>query len=173
MYAGRLSPEKGVDDLLAAARRLPGRPLHVYGDGPERARLERQAPPHVRFFGNVPPSRLGTALRGAGVVAVPSRWPENFPYAVLEGQLAGRAVVAAAVGGIPEQIEHGVDGVLVPPADPTRLANVVDGLLADPERAAKLGNRGRERVLHDRAVAPFLARLETIYREITPTRSGS
>jgi glycosyltransferase involved in cell wall biosynthesis len=173
VYAGRLSPEKGVDDLLAAARRLPRRPLHVYGDGPERARLERQAPPHVRFYGNVPPARLATALRGAGVVAVPSRWPENFPYAVLEGQLAGRAVVAAAVGGIPEQIEDGVDGVLVPPADPTRLADVVDGLLADPERAAKLGNRGRERVLRDRAVAPFLARLETIYREITPTRAGS
>ncbi len=163
LYAGRLSPEKGVDDLVAAARRLPGRVLHVYGEGSERLRLERTAPANVRFFGNVPPARLAEALRGAGVVAVPSRWPENFPYAVLEGQLAGRAVVASAVGGIPEQIEPDVDGVLVPPADPSRLAEAVDALLNDRVRAAALGARGRERVLRDRAVAPFLARLEAVY----------
>lgn len=166
VYAGRLSPEKGVDDLLAAARRLPGRALHVYGDGPERARLERGAPANVRFFGNVPPARLAEALRSAGVVAVPSRWPENQPYAVLEGQMAARAVIASAVGGIPEQIEDGVDGVLVPPADPARLAHAVEGLLVDRKRAAKLGIRGRERVLRDGALAPFLARLESVYGEV-------
>ncbi|MDP2314418.1 MAG: glycosyltransferase family 4 protein [Pseudomonadota bacterium] len=164
LYAGRLSPEKGVDDLLDAARRLPARLLHVYGDGPERARLERTAPPNVRFFGNVPPLRLAAALREAGVVAVPSRWPENFPYAVLEGQLAGRAVVASAVGGIPEQIDDGVDGVLVPPSTPARLADAVEALLSDRAHAARLGARGRERVLRDRAVDPFITRLEAIYR---------
>jgi glycosyltransferase involved in cell wall biosynthesis len=166
VYAGRLSAEKGVDDLLAAARLLPNRALHVYGDGPERARLQRIAPAHVRFFGNVPPARLAEALRLAGAVAVPSRWPENFPYAVLEGQLAARAVVASAVGGIPEQIDDGVDGVLVPPQDPRRMALSVGALLDDPARAAALGERGRARVLRDRALAPFLARLTSLYAEL-------
>ncbi len=166
LYAGRLSPEKGVGVLLAAARLLPGRRLHVYGDGPERARLERDAPPNVTFHGAVPAARLAVALRAAGVVAVPSLWPENLPYAVLEGQLAGRAVVASDVGGIPEQITEGVDGVLLPPDDPAALAAAVAELLADPDRAAALGAAGRARVLRAGSVDLHLDHLEAIYRAL-------
>ncbi|MFN7144905.1 MAG: glycosyltransferase [Myxococcota bacterium] len=165
LYAGRLAPEKGLDVLLAAARRLPSRPLHVFGD-PDRARLERAAPPNVTFHGAVPAARLGEALRGAGVVVVPSLWPENLPSAVLEAQVAGRAVVASAVGGIPEQIDDGVDGVLVPPGDARAVAHAVEALLSDPVRAAALGAAGRARVLRTGAVDLHLDRLEAVYRGV-------
>ncbi len=165
-YAGRLSAEKGVDVAIAAARLLPARRLDVFGDGPERANLERNAPPNIAFHGAVPSARLGEALRRAGVVAVPSRWPENLPYAVFEGQLAGRVVVASRVGGIPEQISDGVDGVLVPPGDASALAAAVATHLDAPERAAAIGAAGRARVLRDNAVNLHLDRLSAVYDEV-------
>ncbi len=164
MYAGRLSTEKGVDDLVAVARRLPHRPVRVLGDGPEYTRLLRQAPSNMRFLGAVGPDQVGDELRAAGAVAVPSRWPENDPYAVLEAQQAGRAVVASAVGGIPEQIRHGEDGVLVPPDTPEALAEAIESLLTDPARAAAVGARARSRVVSERAPALHLDRLLEIYR---------
>jgi glycosyltransferase involved in cell wall biosynthesis len=167
VYAGRLSPEKGVDDLVAAARLLPHRALRVLGGGPEHARLVRVAPVNVTFLGPVSPARVAEELRAAGAVAVPSRWPENFPYAVLEAQQAGRAVVATRVGGIPEQIEDGVDGVLVPPADPVRLAAAVGALLDDPGAASAIGTRARSRVIREREPGRHLDTLEALYRGLT------
>lgn len=164
LYAGRLSPEKGVEDLLAAARRLPARPLRVLGGGPELERLRRTAPANVSFHGQVEPAQVEAELRGAGVVVVPSRWPENFPYAVLEAQMAGRAVVASRVGGIPEQIASGVDGLLVEPGAPIALAEAVEGLFRDPVRAARLGEAARTRVRRERCMDPHLDSIEAIYR---------
>lgn len=160
LYAGRLSPEKGVDDLLAAAARLPDRELVLLGDGPMRPTL--RPPPNVRVVGAVPPEEVGAWLRGAGAVAVPSRWPENFPYAVLEAQMAARGVVATRVGGIPEQIDDGRDGVLIEPGDVAGLAGAVGGLLGDPRRAEGIGRAARARVLRERAVGGWIERVESL-----------
>ena len=166
IFAGRLSPEKGVWDLLLAARRLPDHPLTLCGEGPEGEALRRAAPPWVHFLGNVDRAEVANRLRAAAVVAVPSRWPENFPYAVLEAQMAGRAVVASRIGGIPEQIAHDEDGLLVEPAEPVALADAVGALLRAPARAARLGAAARIRVRRDRTPARHLDRLEAIYRSL-------
>lgn len=147
LYAGRLAPEKGVQVAIEAARRLGGPPLHIYGSGPQEAELRARAGPWVRFEGAVPRARLLEALRRVRVVVVPSLWPENFPYAVLEAQAAGRAVLASAVGGIPEQIDDGLDGRLVAAGDVDALASAAGALLARPDDAARLGMNGRSRVL--------------------------
>jgi glycosyltransferase involved in cell wall biosynthesis len=163
MYAGRLATEKGVDDLLAAARLLPDVPLTVAGDGPERLRLERAAPPWVHFLGQVPPAEVARLLDRARVVAVPSRWPENDPYAVLEAQMAGRPVVATAVGGMVEQIRSGVDGVLVPAKSPAALARAVRELLGDTAECAVIGTAARARVRFERNRVDWLRSLEHTY----------
>lgn len=165
VFAGRLVREKGVDELLAAARLLPSRRLRVCGGGPELPRLRREAPPNVTLLGPLSVEGVAAELRAAGAVAVPSRWPENQPYAVLEAQMAGRAVVAARVGGVPELIDDGVDGLLVPPGAPRALADAVEALLADPARGARLGNAARARVLADNAPDPWLDRVEAVYRD--------
>ena len=77
---------------------------------------------------------------------VPSRWYENFPYAVLEAQAAGCAVVASRIGGIPEQIDDGVDGLLVPPDNAAALRGALGRLLDAPALARKLGMAGAQRV---------------------------
>ncbi len=164
LYAGRLTSEKGVDDLVAAARLLPDVPLLIAGDGAERHRLQRLAPPWVRFLGHLSPARLATLVREARVIAVPSRWPENDPYAVLEAQMAAKPVVACAVGGIPEQIQSGVDGILVPPHEPVALADAVRGLFADDAACRRIGSAGRDRVRTTRSPVDWLAVLEQSYR---------
>lgn len=163
LYVGRLSPEKGLADLIAAARLLPSRRLVIVGDGPLRGRLS--PPPNVEFRGAVSPGEVARALGEAGVVAVPSLWPENLPYSVLEAQLAGRAVVASRVGGIPEQIDDGRDGILLPPGRPDLLAATVDGLLEDPVRAGTLGDAGRTRVRRDNDVGRWVTSLTDLFAE--------
>jgi glycosyltransferase involved in cell wall biosynthesis len=163
VFAGRLSPEKGVDVLIAAARRLPDRPFRVVGGGPELERLRRGAPANVTFVGGLDRAGVARELLAAGVVAVPSRWQENDPYAVLEAQAAGRPVVASAVGGIPEQIAHDVDGLLVPPGNPVALADAIGRLLEAPATAARIGANAHARVRQTRDTLRYVARLERIY----------
>lgn len=167
LYAGRLSPEKGVEDVVAMARRLPARPVRMAGGGPMLDHLRRSAPPNVTLLGPLDPAQVASELRAAGVVVVPSRWPENDPYAVLEAQMAGRAVVASRVGGIPEQIRDGEDGLLVPPGDPVQLASAVEALLADPDRAARIGSRARARVIRERDPVRSLEIVEAVYRAVS------
>ncbi|MEC7947035.1 MAG: glycosyltransferase, partial [Myxococcota bacterium] len=148
VYAGRLAPEKGVDIAITAAQGLPGADLLICGRGPEEARLRRRARglQNVRFLGHLPRRDLARHLAAARAVVVPSRWYENFPYAVLEAQAAGCAVVASRIGGIPEQIDDGVDGLLVPPDNAAALRGALGRLLDAPALARKLGMAGAQRV---------------------------
>ena len=172
LYAGRLTEEKGPQVALQAARRLPHHRLLVVGSGPFEAVLRDKARdlPWVRFLGQLPRAELARLLPTVRAVAVPSLWPENLPYAVLEAQAAGRAVVASAVGGIPEQIDDGVDGRLVPPGDPAALARALAPLLSDADTARALGRAGRARVARDYAPQPHVERIEEVYLHLLRKR---
>ncbi|GIU85499.1 MAG: glycosyl transferase [Acidimicrobiia bacterium] len=167
VYAGRLAPEKGVDVLVEAAAALPGARVDVAGDGPARADLERLARDagvtNVRFLGHLAAGDLARLLRRATVVAVPSRWYENQPLAVLEAFAAGRPVVASALGGIPELVEPGRDGFLVPPDDPRRLAATLARVLHDPALARAMGRAARARIARDHDSATHLERIAACY----------
>lgn len=148
LVAGRLAAEKGVDVAIDAARRLPDHRLVICGTGPDEAPLRQRAGAlaNVVFLGHLPRPELLQRIREAGAVAVPSRWHENFPYAVLEAQAEGRAVVASRMGGIPEQVSPGIDGELVPPDDPEALAAAIGRLLTTPSLAMQLGDNAARRV---------------------------
>lgn len=168
LVAGRLSEEKGVHVALEAARRLPGQRLLVCGEGPQGRALRAQARdlPWVHFLGRLSPVELARTLREVRVVVVPSLWPENFPYAVIEAQAAGRPVIASRVGGIPEQITHQQDGILVRPGDVDALAGAVAALLSYPDRARELGRAGYHRVRRELQPGPHLARVLALYEEL-------
>ena len=134
LYAGRLSPEKGVLDLLAAAN---GMPLVVVGDGP----LRRRVPQALGFL---PPVELGRRYERAAVVACPSR-REGFGVVAAEAMAHGRPVVASAVGGLLDLVVDGKTGLLVPPGDITALRLALERLLGDPALRRRLGEAGRER----------------------------
>jgi glycosyltransferase involved in cell wall biosynthesis len=168
VFAGRLSPEKGVDTLIEAAARLPeGVPVEVAGDGPARSALEelarRRAPGRIRFHGRLDKARLHALIRAAAVAVVPSRWHENQPMAVLEAFACGVPVVGTDLGGLPELITEGVDGAVVPPDDPAALAGALADLLTDPQRALAFGRAGRRKIERDFTPAVHLARLRELY----------
>lgn len=169
VFAGRLSPEKGVDTLIRAAPLLPdGARVTIAGDGPMRGELERLAadvaPGRIAFLGRLAKTDLLREVSTATAMAVPSRWYENQPMTVLEALTSATPVVASNLGGIPELIRDGVDGRLIPPDDPVALASALAGLLVDPALAARYGAAGRTRILADFALDRHLRGLEDAYQ---------
>lgn len=134
LFAGRLSREKGVLELVEATR---GMNLVVAGDGPLRDRV-----PQARGF--VPPQELAKLYARAAVVVCPSL-REGFGVVCLEAMAHGRPVVASAVGGLLDLVEDGETGLLVPPGDVGALRAAIERLLADPELRRRLRDAGRRR----------------------------
>lgn len=172
--AGRLSPEKGFDVLIEAAAELPaGVSVEIAGDGPAGPALrdlaQLRAPGRVRFHGRLDAPRLQALLRSAAVVAVPSRWHENQPMAVLEAFACGVPVVGAGLGGLPELIRPGVDGEVVPASDPAALAAVLRRMLAEPERTHQMGQAGRAKVERHFGPLDHLTRLRAAYQSAART----
>jgi len=137
LYVGRLSPEKGILDLVEAFRGLDGARLVVAGDGPLRDRVPDA-------LGVVPHHALGALYRRAAVVAVPSH-REGYGMTCAEAMAHGRPVVAGAVGGLLDLVSDGETGVLVPPGDPAALRAALERLLADRELRRRLGAAARRR----------------------------
>jgi glycosyltransferase involved in cell wall biosynthesis len=135
LFVGRLSPEKGVDDLLGAA---DGLNLAVVGDGPLRARVPGA-------LGFLPSEEVARRYARAAVVVCPSR-REGFGVVCAEAMAHARPVVATAVGGLAELVVDGETGLLVAPGDRTGLRAAIDRLLADPALRRRLGEAGRKRI---------------------------
>lgn len=166
-YAGRMSAEKGLAVLLRAMTFLPHAILKVAGEGPERASLEAALTSErarVRFLGRLPHESLLSELRRSSVCVVPSLGSETFGLTALEAFACGRPVVASAAGGLPELVHDGVNGFLVPRADPAALADRIGWLLEHPEAARAFGAAGQALVERAHLPAPNMELLESIYR---------
>ena len=172
LFAGRLVEKKGLAVLLAALRQVaPGWSLEVVGDGPLRAELEAAAAGlPVTFRGALPRAELARSYARSEIVVVPSVAAasgdqDGLPVALLEAMAAGCAVVASRIAGIDAAVLDGDSGLLVPPGDPVALATALDGLLADPDRRAKLGAAAADRA-EEFSVAVVGARYRALLREI-------
>lgn len=179
--AGRLTPEKGFADLLAAADALPPDvEVWIFGEGPERARLELvrsrlRTAGRVRLAGHR--ADAAECVAAADVCVVPSRWEEAFCLAAAESLARGRPLVATRVGAIPELVRDGVSGLLVPPGSPTALAAAIGRLLEDPALAAALGRAGRAHVAATyawpRAIAAMVSLLAPVFGAPLHVGSGA
>jgi len=166
---GRLDPQKRWQDLLKAAALLKGRgvPFEVFlvGDGPESLRLRNLAAEwgvsdRIHFAGYQ--SNPMPFLAGSSALVLCSG-EEGLPLVVLEAMAAAKPVVATAVGGVPELVIHGETGLLVAPGDRDALRRALADLLADPERARRLGEAGRERVRASFTASAANDRVMSIY----------
>jgi glycosyltransferase involved in cell wall biosynthesis len=140
----RFRHEKGLDTLIRAAQQLNNTHLLIAGSGPEEAALRALAAgsPAIHFIGHRDDVALWMQI--AGVIAIPSR-RESFGRVVLEAMANGRPVVATRVGGLPEVVEDGVTGLLIPIDDEAALAAALERVLTDDAFARKLGEASRER----------------------------
>jgi glycosyltransferase involved in cell wall biosynthesis len=155
LYAGRLSEEKGLLELVEAAR---GVSLVVAGDGP----LRKQVPGALGF---VPHDELLRLYERAAVVACPSR-REGFGVVCAEAMAHGRPVVATAVGGLRDLVVDGETGLLVPSRDPGALRAALERLLDDPELRRQLGAAARERARSELSWERFLRATVAAYGDV-------
>ena len=154
-YAGRLVPEKGVSDLLAAVATLPGIRLRVAGSGPDAPRLRRLAgalpSATVAWEPALPPAAMPQWYHQCDVVVLPSRtarhWKEQFGRVLAEAQACGVAVIGSDSGFIPELLATTGGGLVYPEGDVVALATALRQLAADPTRRRELGAAGRAGVL--------------------------
>ncbi|HZU20817.1 MAG TPA: glycosyltransferase family 4 protein [Gaiellaceae bacterium] len=145
VFVGRLTEQKALPVLLDAVDRVDGARLVVVGDGPERERLERRASKRVTFTGPLPRAEVLAQLAGARAAVLSSAW-ENLPHAAVEALAVGTPVVATAVGGVPEVVTDGSNGLLVPPNDADAFANALRRLLVDDDLHARLAANAKPSV---------------------------
>jgi glycosyltransferase involved in cell wall biosynthesis len=175
----QLFPRKGIRFLIEAAAQLaprfPDLKVVIAGDGFERPELLRLAESlgiadRVTFLGWVPNTDLPPYYRAAAVSVIPSL-EEGFGIPAAEAMGCQTPVVASDAGGLPEVVEHGVTGLVVPRGDSSALATAIGALLADPFKRTQMGLAGRERALRLFDWDRTAEQLEQIYAEVTP-RTG-
>jgi glycosyltransferase involved in cell wall biosynthesis len=153
LTVARLHPQKGIEDLVEAARAVvderPRTRFVVAGDGPDRPVLQRRIEAaglrdHVLLLGER--ADVAQLMARADLFVLPSRF-EGLPSAVIEAMAAGLAVVATATAGVPELVEEGVTGRLVPPAEPRALARVIlEAMSSDLPELGSAASRRADRL---------------------------
>lgn len=157
LCVGRLSSEKGHFILLDAfelmqKRKMKAR-LILVGDGPLRKELEARAfllpkPEKVLFTGSLEPEKVSEFFRSCSLVVLAS-FSEGIPVVLMEAFSHGRPVVATSVGGIPELVENGINGLLVSPGDNEELANAMEKILLNSKLSEKMARNGAMKIKRD------------------------
>jgi glycosyltransferase involved in cell wall biosynthesis len=149
VYFGRLSPEKGVKTLIRAMCGLEKLRLLIVGDGLQRRELEElvqeERAENVQFVGALYGDDLHNVVRDALFTVLPSQCYENCPFSVLESFALGKAVIGSDIGGIPELIAAGQDGLLFRPGDVADLRDKMRLLAGDRERNVRMGRHARDK----------------------------
>ena len=183
LTVGRWDPAeryKGADTLIFALPRVlrtaPDTFLVLVGDGADRPRLEQLARDagvsgRTRFLHDLTKDQLFSCYSFCTLFALPSSG-EGFGLVFLEAMAHGKPVVGGAHGGIPDVVEEGVTGRLVPHGDVDRLAGVLESLLADPKGAAEMGARGRDRVKREFSFRRFQEQLTRVLDEFHLGKQG-
>ena len=178
LFVGRTSRQKGMVHLIDAMKQVtPGAQLVCCTSAPDTPEIEEEIA--ARVAGEPRITWINTLLReeqyielysNATVFACPSVY-EPFGIINLEAMACERPVVASAVGGIQEVVVPEKTGLLVPPADPTALANALNRVLADPEMACRMGKAGRERVVLHFSWSSIAEKTLALYEELQKDRT--
>jgi glycosyltransferase involved in cell wall biosynthesis len=168
-WKGHATFLEAAADLLKAAKR-PVR-FVIAGDGPGREELEKkiaQAPwkGNVTLLGHR--SDVPNVLASLDVLVLPSYAHEGIPQIILQAQAMARAVVATSVGGIPEVVEDGVTGLLIPPRNPEALAEKIGALLDNSVLRGRLGQAARAKIEKQHSLGAMGERLLRLYGELAP-----
>jgi colanic acid/amylovoran biosynthesis glycosyltransferase len=150
LFVGRLATAKGLAILLQAVSILDGVTLEIAGDGPERRMLEELAreltiSDRTKFLGYQSPGQVRDLLKRADVFVL-SSFAEGLPVVLMEAMAAGVPVVATRIAGIPELVQDGHNGLLVPPGDASATAEAIRRLLDDANLRNRFAVAGRDKI---------------------------
>jgi len=180
IFIGRLVPEKGIQVLLEAWKKLktevePGQEdvlgkahLSIVGDGPDMQLLKDQCRSEhkVHFHGSVKHEVAMRILRSSSVLVFPSLWAEPFGLGIIEAMGAGKAVIASRKGGPADLVEHNESGLLIPEGNTAALVSALRTLLLDRQRCKEMGNRGRRLYQQQYGPAAHALALEKCYAQM-------
>lgn len=169
-FAGRLTSQKALGVLLEAVAAVPSVSLTLLGDGPERERLEAEASrlglgDRVRFLGGGDRADVLRLFARADAAVLSSSW-ENFPHTVVEALAVGTPVIATAVGGVPEIVRDGENGLLVPAGDPAAFADALTRFGGDASLRERLRLAAAPSV-EALGEAQLLARVESLLMDVS------
>jgi glycosyltransferase involved in cell wall biosynthesis len=175
LYLGRMLIKKGVMTLIRAMKANRNRNLKIAGVGPDldaaKALAARERLDNIEFTGFLSGNELQEAISGALAIVVPSELYENCPMSILEAFAHGKPVIGSHIGGIPEQITHGENGYLFPPADSVRLGELIDSMFGNRDLARKMGMEARKMVETKYSAERHYALLLEIYNRLLAERA--
>jgi colanic acid/amylovoran biosynthesis glycosyltransferase len=176
LFVGRLAAAKGLPILLETVANIEGIILDIAGDGPDRRMLEEKARTlgvweRVRFLGYQSQQQIGELLKGADLFVL-SSFAEGIPVVLMEAMAAGVPVVATRIAGIPELVEHGENGFLVPPGDVTSTVGAVRRLLQDPDLRNSFAAAGRAKIEREFDIRKEARWLTTIFADAFAGKSA-
>lgn len=143
-FVGRVSPEKGIEDFLECARRLPQLEFAVAGSHEGMPGIVEKAPGNVRWLGFLSGDALRQAYLDSRIILIPSKWYEGFPNVIVMGMMLAKPIVTADIGATGSIIADGRTGRLYPPGDATALTQVVSELHGDLGLCEQFGTAGRQ-----------------------------
>jgi glycosyltransferase involved in cell wall biosynthesis len=167
-FAGRLEEVKGVRDMLDAYKTCDPRlgTLVLAGAGGElegEVRASAESSPNIEYLGRLSREDVLDEMRQSRALLVPSRWHENNPMSLLEARTIGLPVICTGMGGLPEMVEDGVDGLVVARASVSELMDAIARLSEDVKLAREMGRRGHQRLLRENTPEVHYERLMAAY----------
>ena len=144
-FVGRISTEKGIEEFIVAAGRLPQIPFAVAGDDNRKASIRKKSPSNVHWMGFLKGANLDDLFRRSRILVFPSKWYEGFPNVITRAMMHRKPVIASKLGGIPEIVEHERCGVLLEPGNAIELAETIANLYENPKKCQELGMAGRDK----------------------------
>lgn len=169
IYYGRLSEEKGLMTLLKAMCQVPETNLYLVGDGPQRPALEAFAKEkrlqHVRFWGRQEGKALVSLVQQAQFVVMPSECYDNSPLVIYESFSMGKPVIASTMGGMPELVDDGDNGLHFKPGDADALAEKIKLLWHDRGLGMKMGRAARAKALAEFSPEVHYEKMMSFYEE--------
>ncbi len=174
LFLGRICKDKGIDELLEAAEKIHD--IHsdarlyiggIYEDQEYKRKIEASGR-FCEYIGWISGKEKEEYLDKCGILVLPSYY-EGFPVSIIEAMFHNSSVIASRVGGIPDIIDDGQDGLLISPKDSDDLRKAIDKLICDNDLARKLGVNGQKKVLEKYSVEENIKRLIRIYSKLCGT----
>lgn len=163
-FIGRVSREKGIDDFLSVAAKMPDVRFVVAGavsnDG-----TPKHSSGNIEWKGFLSGNELDELYKSSAVIVVPSKCYEGFPNVIARAMNHSKPVIATNLGGMPEIIEHGVNGLLYPPGDIDALLSSIRQILSDPDKSILMGIRGKEKAEREYSKEVIYSKLMKIYSQ--------
>jgi len=163
LFIGRVSPEKGIEDLIEAARLLPNIHFDVVGSHDAMRGISKMVPKNVTLHGSVPSNQVQRFYSNSRITVLPSICFEGFPMVLLEAMMNVRPVVASRIGGIPEIVEEGRIGLLFEPGNSKELAQKIKYLWDNPALCHQMGERARQKAIQAYSSEQHYKKLLRVY----------